>query len=173
MILFEGNDRIFKKIVKTAKNYFEFGCGVSTHWVLKNTYAKITCVDSSQEWLNTIPDNKRLTKVHIDIGLLKNWGTPINNSMKHNWHNYYQSFDENADVVLIDGRFRVVCFLNVLNKSRKGTVIIFDDYVNRDYYHIVEKSIKVNKTCGRQAIFITNGEKVSEKIIKQYEEDFR
>lgn len=173
MILFNGEGRCFKNIVKTAKNYFEFGCGASTHWVLKNTDAKITCVDGSQEWLNTIPDNKRLTKIYVDIGPLRDWGIPINDSMKHNWHNYYQSFDDNADVVLIDGRFRVACFLNVLNKSRKGTIIIFDDYVNRDYYHTVEKYIKINKICERQAIFIKSNEIVPDDLIKQFENDVR
>ena len=32
-------------------------------------------------------------------------------------------------------------------------MIIFDDYFDRPYYHIVEKYLKVHQKCGRQAIF--------------------
>lgn len=173
MILFDGDDRMFKNILKNSKKYFEFGCGASTHWVLENTDAQITCVDTSQEWLNTIPDNERLTKIYVDVGPLKNWGYPINDSMKHNWPNYYKAFNGDADVILIDGRFRVSCFLNVLNRAKSGTVIIFDDYVNREHYHGVETCIKPNKICGRQAIFIKKDEVASEELIDIYTNDKR
>lgn len=173
MILFDGDDRIFKNILKNTKSYFEFGCGASTLWVLENTSANITCVDSDQAWLNTIPNDKRLIKTHINIGPLKDWGFPIDDSMKHNWHNYYQAFNGNADVVLIDGRFRVSCFLDVLNKAKSGTVIIFDDYTNREYYHEVETCIKVNKICGRQAIFIKSSEVAPKELINKYIYDER
>ena len=31
---------------------------------------------------------------------------------------------------------------------------LFDDYNNRPYYHVVEKFVKKEQTCGRQALFI-------------------
>ena len=33
------------------------------------------------------------------------------------------------DCVLVDGRFRVCCFLTSLKNAEQGTRIIFDDYV--------------------------------------------
>lgn len=179
--LFDGDDEVFKNVLKNAKTYFEFGAGESTQWVLNNTNALITCVDSNQEWLNTIPNNQRIKKLYIDIGPVKKWGYPIDNSMKHNWMNYYNAYDGKSDVVLIDGRFRVACFLSVLKKASKGTVIIFDDYLNgtdetsleRPHYHVVENVIKINKTCGRQAVFIKNEEVVSDELMSKYVEDTR
>ena len=58
------------------------------------------------------------------------------------------------DTVLIDGRFRVCCFLTSLKYANENTKIIFDDYNNRPYYHVVEKFIKKEQTCGRQTLFI-------------------
>ena len=58
-----------------------------------------------------------------------------------------------ADVILIDGRFRVACFLYCLLKSKEGSFIFFDDYINRSYYHVVEDIIPAFDLCGRQAVF--------------------
>ena len=60
-------------------------------------------------------------------------------------------------VVLIDGRFRVCCFLTTLINSNSGTKIIFDDYNDRDHYHYVEKYIKPTKKNNRQSLFIVPG----------------
>jgi len=58
--------------------------------------------------------------------------------------------------VLVDGRFRVACFLASILSITEDTTIFFDDYVDRDYYHVVEEIIKPNRFCGRQAIFEVN-----------------
>jgi hypothetical protein len=57
------------------------------------------------------------------------------------------------DVVLIDGRFRVSCFLTSILRAQPGTAIIFDDYVSREFYHVVERLISPSYHDGRQAIF--------------------
>jgi len=62
-------------------------------------------------------------------------------------------FKSQADVILIDGRFRVSCFLYSLINAKKDSIIIFDDYLNRPWYHIVEDVIPLYDKCGRQAVF--------------------
>ena len=62
--------------------------------------------------------------------------------------------NKKPELVLIDGRFRVACFLFSLINGSPGTKIIFDDYVNRPHYHVVEEFIKPIETCGIQALFI-------------------
>ena len=57
------------------------------------------------------------------------------------------------DVVLVDGRFRVACFLTSLIEAVENTIIIFDDYADRHHYHVVERFLKPFKCCGRQAFF--------------------
>ena len=71
--------------------------------------------------------------------------------------------NETPDLILIDGRFRVLCFLTSLKFSPKGTKILFDDYRDRQFYHIVEEFCPIIDRCGRQALFESTNE-VKEKI---------
>ena len=73
------------------------------------------------------------------------------------------NFKSQADVILIDGRFRVACFLYSLIHSKKDSIIIFDDYFDRPWYHIVEEVVCLNDKCGRQAFF---------KVPKVYDKKF-
>ena len=160
--LFDGDDSLFKDILKTSEHFGEYGCGSSTEWVLKNTNADIVSVDSSKEWIDKINSknaayNKRLKLQHIDIGEVENWGRPVGYEKSYNFINYFNwiwTQDILPDTVLIDGRFRVCCFLTSIKYANENTKIIFDDYNNRPYYHVVEKFIKKEQICGRQALFI-------------------
>ena len=67
---------------------------------------------------------------------------------------YIWKQSEKPTLVLIDGRFRVCCFLTSLKFAEAGTKIIFDDYVNRPYYHFIEKYVSRINECGRQCLFI-------------------
>jgi hypothetical protein len=59
----------------------------------------------------------------------------------------------------------VSCFLICLLFSKIDTVILFDDYVDRPYYHIIEKYIKPKKVVGRMAEFLINKEFSENSII--------
>ena len=160
--LFDGDDSLFKDLLKNSKNYGEYGCGLSTEWVLNNTNANILSVDSSKEWIDKISSKnveykKRLKLQHIDLGKVENWGRPVGYEKSYNFINYFKwiwTQDILPDTVLIDGRFRVCCFLTSIKYANENTKIIFDDYNNRPYYHVVEKFIKKEQTCGRQTLFI-------------------
>ena len=125
---------LFAETIKEAEGYFEFGCGGSTVFASNNSSAKIHSVDSSKEWLNKVSGNIRDTEVileHVNLGPLKAWGYPVTN--KHLWRNYYESIHTtkvSPDVVLIDGRFRVSCALNVIKYSKNNnlntTIMIHD-----------------------------------------------
>ena len=160
--LFDGDDSLFKDLLKNSKNYGEYGCGLSTEWVLNNTNANILSVDSSKEWIDKISSKnveykKRLKLQHIDLGKVENWGRPVGYEKSYNFINYFNwiwTQDILPDTVLIDGRFRVCCFLTSLKYANENTKILFDDYNNRPYYHVVEKFVKKEQTCGRQTLFI-------------------
>ena len=160
--LFDGDDSLFKDLLKNSKNYGEYGCGLSTEWVLNNTNANILSVDSSKEWIDKISSKnveykKRLKLQHIDLGKVENWGRPVGYEKSYNFINYFNwiwTQDILPDTVLIDGRFRVCCFLTSIKYANENTKILFDDYNNRPYYHVVEKFIKKEQTCGRQTLFI-------------------
>jgi len=161
-VLFSRNDALFKRVLKNVKIYGEYGCGKSTVWVLRNTNAQVFSVDTSRYWINEvaqddIENNARLMIKHVDLGDVGDYGYPIDYS-KSDFFNLYTDFlwhqDEKPNVVLIDGRFRVCCFLTSLKFADEGTHIIFDDYINRPEYHIVEKYVERVEHCGRLCLFI-------------------
>ena len=160
-ILFDGDDELFKKYVSQSNFYFEYGVGKSTKWVIENTKSKVIAVDSDQKWINQVCSkngfDERVKLIWVDLGKLTDWGRPISYNRRDNFISYINSvwaFDIKADVILIDGRFRVACFLYSLLNTKKGSFIFFDDYNNRPWYHIVEEVLPIYKKCGRQAIFI-------------------
>jgi hypothetical protein len=180
--LFDNNDILFKKYLMKSNVFAEYGCGQSTYWLLKNTTAQILSVDTSIDWINTIKQSKvyeeqKIKLKYIDVGKVENWGFPIDYSKRDSFIDYTNwVWKQNLipDTVLIDGRFRVCCFFTCLKFAKDGTIIIFDDYFDRPYYHIVEKYLRVHQKCGRQAIFkIFNKKKFDSKIIDTEIKNFR
>tara|TARA_B100000212_G_C27266222_1_gene486670 strand:- start:190 stop:843 length:654 start_codon:yes stop_codon:yes gene_type:complete len=160
--LFDGNDFLFKKTLEDIKVYGEYGCGISSQWVLKNTNSKVISVDSSKEWIEKVKTESknylpRLTINHVDMGELGGWGRPISYIKCSNFIEYTDFIwkqSETPTLVLVDGRFRVCCFLTTLKFADPGTKIIFDDYVTRPHYHFIEKYVSRINECGRQCLFI-------------------
>lgn len=109
---------------------------------------------------------------YINIGKTKEWGYPVDKELASNWPNYciapwHKIIDNNQfpDVILIDGRFRVACFLISLLLAKAETVILFDDYVDRPHYHIVEKHLKPSNTEGRMAEFVVKSNLLNSLIV--------
>ena len=160
--LFDGDDFLFKKSLEGIKIYGEYGCGLSSKWILKNTNCKVISVDSSKEWVEKIKtENKKylskLTINHIDLGKVRRWGFPLSYVKYNNFQDYTDYIwkqSESPKFVLVDGRFRVCCFLTSLKFAEAGTKIIFDDYVNSPHYHFIEKYVSRINECGRQCLFI-------------------
>ena len=162
--IFDGHDLLFKASIKDTSVYAEYGVGESTIWTFKNTKCKIIAVDSSQEWLEKIKfktslrnTSNRIDFNWVDLGPLSNWGKPSSYAKRENiktYLNYIWQQSLKPSLVLIDGRFRVACFLTCLLRANSGTKLIFDDYVNRPYYHIIEEIIEPTQLSPRQALFI-------------------
>lgn len=165
-VLFAGSDELFKKLVVGANVYAEYGCGDSTIWVANNTRCKIFSVDSSDVWLDKVKRScincESVTLHFADVGKVGEWGRPLNYDKHENFDDYTDWFWKQGispDIVLIDGRFRVCCFLTSLLFAKEGTLIFFDDY-DREQYHFVELFLKPTQTCGRQALFVVPNKKL-------------
>ena len=160
--LFDGNDTLFKEEIKKVAVYGEYGCGKSTSWVLKNTSSEVISVDTSLEWINLVKKKNhgaenRLVMYHTDCGELGRWGRPKSYKKLDNFAEYTDIIWHNKktpELILVDGRFRVCCFLTTLKFASEGTKIIFDDYTNRPHYHFIEKYVGRLKEDGRQCLFI-------------------
>lgn len=179
--LFDGDDQLFKKYIVGANVFAEYGCGASTIWVFNATKANILSVDSSDIWIHKVNTacgaSERIKLHHSNIGKIKEWGAPVNYDNFYNFSDYTDwIWEQNVvpDIILIDGRFRVCCFLTSLLRANEGAYIFFDDYTNREEYHIIERFIKPVKTCGRQALFrVPNHDKLNLKEIKIFIDNFR
>lgn len=159
--LFDGNDGLFKELLGSSKIYGEYGCGKSTEFALKYTDASICSVDTSEEWACKIRsvaqrmNSERLNLKWVDVGLIGDWGYPVSFTHRHKYVEYAEYIwgKSDPDLVLIDGRFRVYCFLTSLKFSAVGTKLLFDDYVDRPFYHVAEDFCPRVDSCGRQVLF--------------------
>ena len=144
--LFKKNDiNLFKKYINQSKIYFEYGCGGSTYLAsLCNNIEKIYTVDSDIEWLNKvglhINKKKNITYIYNEMLTIPNtYGIPGKNATDIQKIEYSNKFikilPNNVDTILIDGRFRVACVLKLYPYINENTIIIFDDFLDRPYYH--------------------------------------
>ena len=162
--LFDGDDAMFKELIGRAGVFAEYGCGASTVWVARHTSARILSTDSSEAWLDKVRqscgDSSRMSLHHADVGAIGDWGRPVSYERGDNFSDYTDwiwSQDVSPDIVLVDGRFRVCCFLTSLLNAKNGAAIVFDDYTDRPHYHFVEHFVRPVRTCGRQALFSAPG----------------
>ena len=100
------------------------------------------------------------------------WSYPGKNSNLNDWKNYFQSYKEeyNADVILIDGRFKVATAMDIFNKIRNDTIILLHEYYIRPQYFIIEKYYKYIYHWGSLFVFIKKNEikEIPINIQKQY-----
>jgi hypothetical protein len=177
-----------------SNRYLEFGSGFSTLLALKYIKSKIVSVETSLSYISCIRTESRLMQqysdvelefVYVNIGETADWGWPKDESKKSFWPKYSSiPVDLRAqskwipDLILIDGRFRVATFLMSL-LSFPGALILFDDYKDRDHYHVVEEIIPPKSTCGRVFAFqipLNISAEIEEKVtqvIMSYEYDPR
>jgi hypothetical protein len=159
--LFDGEDALFVEAVANARAYGEYGMGTSTRWMARNTTAQIHAVDSARAWVEDtrrrIGDSERVRLDWIDVGPVGAWGMPRDFSRRQTFLTYVRSLWEaetRPEVVLIDGRFRLACWFESIASAPPGARIVFDDYVGRAPFYVVEEYLKPARTNSRQALFV-------------------
>ena len=158
--LFNNHQDFFIQLINQSNVYGEYGSGYSTLYAVDIAKKKTFSSETSKNWSETIKDNietkNLLNLLHVDVGDVSNWGWPINYSKSENFKAYFNHIWDHEikpDFVLIDGRFRVATFLTTLKYAEKNTIVLFDDYIKRKQYEVVEIFEKPYKTNERQAIF--------------------
>lgn len=190
-----GNDiHIFNKYMQLAKNYFEFGSGGSTYYACgMDNIKKIYSIESDLRWIDKLK-NISLVKNKIDDGILdiifvdikntpkERFGYPGKTSKYSDWIKYSRAINNidskiKIDTIMIDGRFRVACALHCFNKIDNDTIILFDDFSNREYYHVLLDYFDiVEQGKDRLAVLkkkTTEGLIPNDTLIQKYERDSR
>lgn len=171
--------------LKSAKCYLEYGSGGSTVLAADLDVPRIISVDTNAEWFDKVRASigagygGELETFYVDIGPTKKWGYPASNSSFQKWPKYFfepwrhiRDSGLTPDLVLIDGRFRVSCFLASLVYAEVGTTLLFDDYTNRKHYHAVERLLKPINHYDRMAEFVKISEPSAEVLIALMAEFF-
>lgn len=164
----ETERALLTEALRRAHTYLEFGMGGSTTLAAWLEVANIIAIESSQEWrektaaeIARIDTSSQVVLLFADIGETGAWGFPSNLQHRAQWPNYYtdawaaiRARSLSPDLVLVDGRFRVPCFLYSLLNLNPGAVILWDDYLDRPEYHVVEKYLAPNVCHGNMAMFV-------------------
>ena len=122
--------------------FFETGSGCSS--IIANYYAKkVISIEGSKIWYekgikNGLNNSLIFKELKSDDN---NWSVPGTKSTIEDWKKYFQSYQEdfNADVIFIDGRFKVATAMDIFNKIREDTVILIHEYKSRPSYFILEE----------------------------------
>ena len=145
-----------------ANSYFEIGSGSSTFQAVKHGL-KVTSVESDSGWYEKMkaifPSECNVNYILIDFHISYNAGYPGPKTTKEEMYQYTHQYkpEYNADMVLIDGRFRVACALNILPYISNTTEVYIHDFERKayhyvlKYYELVEQADKLvrlrKKTC--------------------------
>ncbi len=148
-----------------AEVILEYGSGGSTVVAGEMVGKTVWSVESDkvwaegmQAWFAANPPKSTVHVRHADIGPTRKWGYPASDRGWRKYPRYVLSIWDapgfpQPDLVLIDGRFRVGCFLATLFRTTAPVTVLFDDYTNRTHYHVVEDFAKPADICGRMARF--------------------
>lgn len=155
---------------RDARVILEYGSGGSTEAASQMADKYVMSVENDADWARKLrsriatkgPRSAVIVQT-IDLGPTGDWGRLINDHKWRKFHLYSNAvwdapYFRHPDIVLIDGRFRLACFMTVLLRAERPLVVLFDDYVSRPKYHLVERIVAPTRIIGRMAEFaITPG----------------
>lgn len=177
--------------LQQSKHYLEFGAGGSTFLALLYSDVDVVSVENEQDWINDlrkwkyINKNENITKrlkfYYTNTGETTGWGIPANpekdkNLLPNYSANVFKAFDNNYDIVLIDGRYRVACTLQTILNTDANVKIFIHDYTYRPEYHVLEEFLDLKQTVDSMVYFKKKKNIDKKAVAKMYEKfkyDFR
>lgn len=167
--------KAFCYFMKPGNIYFEFGAGGSTN-IASHYKIKTYSVESDIKWHNKLKKNNiKANYLTVDLNS-KKYGYPGKGINIDIWKKYIQAYKREymANIILIDGRFRVACALDIFPKIKKDTIVLIHDYTIRTKYHIIENYYIKIKTWDTLAAFIKREDikEISKKIYNKYLYEF-
>jgi hypothetical protein len=191
----DASIEFYSSRIRDSKIYLEYGSGGSTVQAAQVVDVLVS-VDSDPYFLRAVekvlarqPGRADRHLIYPDIGLTGPWGTPVSRRLSERrlekWRRYPESpwaiFREKGiepDTILIDGRFRVACALeslaNLLPNSQ--TLLLFDDYIDRAYYHAIETFATLIFSRGRMGVLVRRTDfdaRLCREAIEVYCRDWR
>lgn len=155
----------FAEQLRGVNTYLEYGCGESTVLAVTSGVKHVIGVDTSSRWIQAVHEktaslgaNVHLN--HCDVGPIDDRGRTLDISSMRDFYLYAvlpwmiaAKAKVSPELVFVNGRFRVACFLYSLASAKAGTVIVFDDYADRPVYRVAEQFCRVEQMSGSTAVF--------------------
>jgi hypothetical protein len=179
---------LFKKYLKQSNNYLEYGSGGSTLFAIENNIKNIFSIETDKEWYNKLMNHdkiKNFENINIQLIDLKciwweyvSWcreKKDINRVKNPNFYKYVIAFKDinfDADLVLIDGRFRVCCLLNLYDFLNLNTIILFHDYTTRPFYHVIENFYEKIEANGSLQV-LKKKENINIELLEKLKDDYK
>ena len=140
---FKKNELIaFLSFLTNNTIFFETGSGCSS--IIAKHYAKKSiAIEGGKDWYemgikNGLKENLIFHDLKPDNPI---WSKPGKQSTIEDWKKYFQSYKKeyNADVILIDGRFKIATAMDIFNKINDDTIVLIHEYPQRPIYFILDE----------------------------------
>jgi hypothetical protein len=121
-----------------------------------------------------VNDNKNFL-VHPKVVRLKNKNIITNfNKYSDSIITLHEKINPNIDLILIDGRFRVMCALKCCKVINKNCIVLIDDFFNRKSYHVLFDYFDIIEK-GERMVALKKKENavISDEILQNFENDSR
>jgi hypothetical protein len=138
---------LYISFLRHSRRYVEFGVGGTTVQAAAHVKDSVIAIDSAQAWIERVRlacEGARVRPefIWIDIGPVKAWGVPSDADTKPRWSSYHRGVwtragIAEADLFLVDGRFRVACFAQIVLHCRPDATIGVHDFASRPHYHVI------------------------------------
>ena len=184
-VMTDNEKELLKKYLTKSNRYLEFGLGGSTIFALIHTQIPVISIDTNIPWIDFMKKYKivsqnlgnRLEIFHFDIGPTKSWGFPVDETHKEKFPDFSSKIFElisadDFDMILIDGRFRVACALQVILKryhNPQNLRILIHDYSFREEYKLVEKYLEVIENQDSLFVFKIRSDIEIDEVQKEYD----
>ena len=157
--------QLFNSVISNTRVYLEYGSGGST-FVAAKSVTFLVSVESDRVFKTAVekalpPSSAEIHMISPNIGATIDWGTPVftrpTAARVNRWKRYPRApwnllADNTPDTILVDGRLRVACTLESLLHVDRATIILVDDYADRNY-RAIEQFADLTSRAGRMAEF--------------------
>lgn len=116
--------KFLSKLLKDKQTkVFEWGSGISTIWYAKNVES-LVAIEHNEVWYHKVIGWLEIDKLkNVDLKYIP----PLNGSFQAYAQSILKYDDEFFDVIAVDGRDRVNCVKQAVNKVKLGGYLILDD----------------------------------------------
>lgn len=153
------------KHLSTKKVLMQYGCNNTILQAMESpSINSVIAVESnksiSDKFYESVNDKDKLHLMYANIGEVDAAGRPLDDSKFQSFHQYMvlpwalaDKYNVMPDVIVIDGPFKVACFLYSLVCAEEGATILFNDFFANEAYAVARDYALLEERHGDMAEF--------------------